>query len=349
MQSIGKEARKKLAELHLDPSNPRLPPDVQGRGEHDLARYIDRHYEPIAIARSIAKHGFFLSEPLIVTPRDDGEFTVLEGNRRLVALLGLTNSELRPTLEDPEAWAKLAGSSNLPTEIPVIVVDNPTDVAPIIGYRHISGIQPWSPLAKARFIAHLADDQEHPQPFAVIASLVGDDESDVRSAYRNYRIVEDAKTQSLETEGVEKSFGVFNRAMSTTALRDHVQAPAPRDVVPGQPLVDGDNREAVAELTSWLFGGIDGQGKVVDESRDISTLARVVADEDALEALRSGHTLGEADELAGGAVQSLLTRLRKASGFMKAARGDARKYKSEREIIDAVTDCVDTAQSLRDD
>ena len=61
-------------------------------------------------------------------------------------------------------------------------------VAPLIGYRHISGIQPWEPFARARFVTRLVDDQG--LPFEEVAELVGVDMSQVRSFYRNYSMLE---------------------------------------------------------------------------------------------------------------------------------------------------------------
>jgi hypothetical protein len=79
-------------ELHLDPQNPRLPEDVQGADEPRLLDYIARNYFPLEVARSIARYGYFISEPLIAIEEPPGRLTVVEGNRRLVAIL---------LLEDP--------------------------------------------------------------------------------------------------------------------------------------------------------------------------------------------------------------------------------------------------------
>jgi hypothetical protein len=55
-----------LDQLLLDPRNPRLPPEIQGADQLTLARYIDAHYDPLRVARSITAHGYFPSEPLIL-------------------------------------------------------------------------------------------------------------------------------------------------------------------------------------------------------------------------------------------------------------------------------------------
>jgi hypothetical protein len=55
-----------LARLDLDPLNPRFPPASQGAGQDEILRFTEARYEPILIGRSVARHGFFASEPLIV-------------------------------------------------------------------------------------------------------------------------------------------------------------------------------------------------------------------------------------------------------------------------------------------
>ncbi|MCA1720832.1 MAG: hypothetical protein LC779_06950, partial [Actinobacteria bacterium] len=230
----GKIHRLPLATLRLDPLNPRLPEDVQGGTQRALAEYISQAYEPLSVATSIAEHGYFESEPLIAVP-DGKEFVVVEGNRRLTALLGLTDDSLRPHLESPLLWAAAANDAaakgNLPSDVPVLVVADRKTVAPIIGFRHISGIMQWEPFAKARFIAALVDDEG--LPFADVAALVGEKRGDVASNYRNYSILKQAReAHELDVDRVEESFGVFTAAMGQRALRTFIGAPDPGQVQP---------------------------------------------------------------------------------------------------------------------
>src|SRR4051812_2159917 len=74
-----------ISELYFDPRNPRLPEAAQSMTQEELLTYIAKEYQPIEIARSIAAHGYFLSEPLIVV-LENGLYMVVEGNRRLAAL-----------------------------------------------------------------------------------------------------------------------------------------------------------------------------------------------------------------------------------------------------------------------
>ncbi len=57
-----------VADLLLDAENPRLPTEMHtgpARTQREIALYINKHYDPLRIAMSVAEHRFFESEPLI--------------------------------------------------------------------------------------------------------------------------------------------------------------------------------------------------------------------------------------------------------------------------------------------
>src|SRR3954451_19845207 len=78
--------------LDLDPENPRLDRRAVDGGQLGIAKVIAERYRAIEVAISVAEHGFFASEPLIAI-KDGQRYTVLEGNRRLAALKGLSDNK----------------------------------------------------------------------------------------------------------------------------------------------------------------------------------------------------------------------------------------------------------------
>jgi hypothetical protein len=104
--------------------------------------------------------------------------------------------------------------------LPVVIAKDRQSVSPLIGYRHISGIQPWNPYQQSRFIAWL-----FAQGLSVekVASIVGERTTDVLSHFRNQAIVKQAQDEfHLDTARVTDSFGVFTRAMQSTVLREFI-------------------------------------------------------------------------------------------------------------------------------
>ncbi len=287
-----------LKDLHLDPLNPRLPEDLQETEEQTLLEYIAEAYNAIEVARSVARYGYFQSEPLIAV-QENGRYVVVEGNRRLVALRILANPALARGLDMADEWAELAESERVPEEVPVVVAEDRKVVAPIIGYRHISGIEPWKPYQKARFIARFINVEK--LSIDDVAILVGERPTDVAAHYRNYEIVSQARDKlHLDTSRVEGKFGVFTRAMSSQSLRQHIEAPASAEVMSGQPVILPDDKaENAKELFSWLFGDEDDD-QVISESRDITRLGTVVGSEEGLKvlSLRSAPSFRRADNIS---------------------------------------------------
>jgi hypothetical protein len=220
-------------------------------------------------------------------------------------------------------------------------------VAPIVGYRHISGIEEWDPDAKARFIAHLVDDQA--QSFADVALIVGERETDVRSMYRNIAMLEQGRDDfNVNTEGAEGAFGVFTNAMGSVPIRTFVGAPDPGAVEPGTPPLHEDKAGELSELLSWLFGDDDNE-KVISESRDISRyLAAAVQDEHALAVLRETRDLELAFETAGGTRDRLIRRLANARGSLRGALGDIDEWSEDEEVTGLIDDCEQEIRALRE-
>ena len=348
MNGNGRAVEVELTQLRLDPKNPRLPPETQGSTQLALARYIDAHYDPLRVARSITAHGYFRSEPLILIEGEEAAtFVVVEGNRRLVALIGLSESEVRQSFEDPEAWEALATEAQLPRKYPAVVATSRKDVAPIIGYRHISGIEPWDPLAKARFVAALVDDPVSPTSFDEVASIVGENVGDVRALYRNERILRQAREEfGIDTATAEDEFGVFTRAMNSPALRDFIGAPPPAQVAIGAALLPQDKGGELGELVTWIFGAGNAEGKVIAESRDLTKLGRVVSSEPGREALRETGNLELADQAAGGPRARLMNRLTQARNALRAALADIDQFAGDAEVQALVEECLDVVQDL---
>jgi ParB-like nuclease domain len=163
----------KISQLRLDPKNPRLPKGLRSQGQEAILKFIAENYEPIIVGRSIALHRYFISEPLIVLKARSDTYTVVEGNRRLVALKLLSEKKSRDLVDDPE-WEELSRRADLPRRgIPAVIATSREEIAPIIGYRHIAGIQEWDPFPKARYITQFIDGPDK-LSFAQVAELVGE-------------------------------------------------------------------------------------------------------------------------------------------------------------------------------
>jgi len=339
--------RLPLGDLCLDWKNPRLPAEIQrpDATQQELALYIDKQYDPLQIAASVAAHGYFESEPLIAV-WEGGRVVVVEGNRRLTALMGLADSNLRSMFaRQNKGWASLRVPA-LPETYPVVIVEDRRSVVPLLGFRHISGIAPWEPFAQARFIANLVEEG---QTLDEIAKLVGRTSTEIRKTYRDYEIIRQASDEfRLDTQRAEESFGVFTAAMNQSKIREYINAPAPRDVDPEYWPLPTESAPKVHELLTYIFGGEEGKGRVVHDSRRLRDLAEVLSDPtgSAQEVLRETQDLEEARQVL--VDQEQLSRFRtQINGAARALR--AAKALGVEELDPATERTLREVQRLSDE
>lgn len=335
-----------LQGLSLDRRNPRLPDRLRQAGPRELLEHIAKEYGLLRIARSIARNGFFTSEPLIAV-REGQSLVVVEGNRRLATLTLLAEPNIADEigLDHAAEWRELSESERIPDKVPTIVVRKRREVAAVLGYRHIAGIEPWDPWAKARFIAGLIDDDG--LSFAEASGEVGDDESEVRAHYRNQAIVKVTERTAPEAaERARREFGVFTRSMNSPHLRRHIGAPDNADVQQGDRAAGRGHRAEREELLSWLFGSGENP-PLIRESRDITRLGKAVSSPDGLEALREGKTLDDAEEASGGAKVRLIRRLTTAEVALTRAVVDIRRYRRDPEVRKLIDDLQVALDALK--
>jgi len=303
----------KLGRLRPDWLNPRFPPSAVDSFEDDLDvyAYLDKKFDTVSVAESIARHGFFISEPLIAIASGPNDYVVLEGNRRLTALKGLSSEDVRSRMTDPR-WIGLQVAAGIDldgeTEIPVLVAESREEVAPILGYRHVTGITPWDPFQQARYVASLIDDEAADLSADQVSQLIGRDVSEVRAFYRNFSIVEQARDvfEMPDPDRITDEFGVWTRAMTSTGIRDYIRAPSPRNVQEGSYPLPDEKADQLAKLVVWLFGKPrsdadkesgrqSSDGRVITDSRQLTRLGKVLANSDGQAALERGESLKEAE------------------------------------------------------
>jgi hypothetical protein len=344
-----------LGELRPDSHNPRLPLDVKDQlTDDDLLVEIADSFDPLILADSIARHGYFGSEPLIVLGEDNG-WTVLEGNRRLTALLGLARPDLRERFADRARWEELQPQTPITPEtpVPVIIADEREDADAVIGFRHIGQVLEWKPLQRAQFIAYLVD--ERGQSFAEVSDTVGEEEDTVRMRYRNQSILRHAaelgRPDILELG--QKSFGTYTAALNRTGLREFVGVGAISEVAERSEQLADEKLPSLVELFGWLFG-VEGGSKVIGESRELTRLATVVQHGRALAELRRSRDLDAAYAMteAPRSDRDYLRQLAVAAGHLRAVVEAAEAVAHEprtRTLVGEMRELLDELESALDD
>jgi hypothetical protein len=313
-------------------------------------------FEAFAVAQSMANSGYFLGEPLLVIKNDDDPkaWTVVEGNRRLTALLGLTDSEIRSQFPDAEKWEKLANRSLISrdSEIPVIVYPDRASTTAQIGRVHVLGRLQWRPYAQARYVAaRVAEGLS----YSDIAEMIGITKSKVGELYRDQAIVAQAQALGLGTGEVEKAFSLLTVAMGNVKLRDHIGVPMGSQLPPGINPVPEEKALELAEVISWIFGSEDEEPKITD-SRQISQLGSVVGSDVGLQSLRGGDSLEQAKQkiqASGMAPRDrLIQRLNAAKNALVSATSDFSDFIHDaqvRLVFDDIGSALESLQGMIDE
>lgn len=284
-----------LDELHLDPNNPRLPENLHGAEEPKLIEHLYAQGSLDEIAQSLIDNGFFYHEPLIVTSRKTGGFTVLEGNRRLATLKILHHKKEAGeiALNDKASADVLVKLTNVPC---YRVEHNDSNVYNFLGFRHIGGLKPWPPEAKARYILAEVDKiaKTDPTPFVDVARRVGSSAQSIRTFYLALAILKHAKTSfGIDSNRLqaEHRFGVWLRCMSSPDIRKHIGLGDPTQYKEVQDALQKLKKDALLEVITDLLPSGGSEVAVVADSRNVTDYGRILVTNEARKVLRKSHSL----------------------------------------------------------
>ncbi|MEP2735360.1 MAG: hypothetical protein ABJP34_03600 [Erythrobacter sp.] len=286
-----------VGQLCLDPQNPRLPPDLDDFSANSLLKTLADEYDLVEIGQSIADHGYFSEEPLVVVP-EDGNLVVVEGNRRLASLKLLNNPAKAPK-SYRKKWVALSENRKFDVrQAPILKYEKRSDVVPYLGYRHITGVLPWGAYQKARYIAQLVETSG--MQFSEIARTIGSKAPTVREHYMTFTLLRQAQDEfRIPVDRALDAFGVLRKALSNPNIRNFIGLEIAKEEEGLQSPVSAADREAVEELFDFMFGD-EKSTRIITDSRQLNRLGFVLAKDATVEVLRATRNLDEAYRLSGG-------------------------------------------------
>jgi hypothetical protein len=248
---------------------------------------------------SIAEQGYFAGEPFLVIPSSDfrNKFEVVEGNRRLAALKILNNPSISSLKKNAIAEITQGSIHPIPTEVEVIEFAKREEILDYLGYRHITGVDEWDSLAKARYLRQLRDSHQSKfenvyDLYKHLAKIIGSNSSYVRKLLNGFQLyleIEDNGFYEIPNVKEENfSFSLLTTAVSYSNISDFLK------ISENSEGIDYDSAN-LKELTEWLFLRDGNAPARVPESRDLKKLNAVVANQKALEIFRKGESLEQAE------------------------------------------------------
>jgi len=348
-----------IEQLLLDVDNPRLAWRAEGTRQRDLIELLWVQMAVDEVAWSIAKNGFFRSEPLFVICSNDDErdpakrrYTVVEGNRRMAAVLLLRDADLRQAV----------GATDLPEisedrrrelgRIPAIVYPDRKSLWATVGFRHINGIQRWDSFSKAKYVAGV--HESYGIRLDEIADTIGDRHATVRRLYRGYKVLEQAESEGVfDREDQSRNRFYFSHlytAVDQKAYQDFLGID-PEEALGPNPVPERKLPE-LGELMTYLYGKkSEGIEPVVrKQNPDLNTLREVIGKPAALSVLRSGRSLDRAHQVAIGDRRRFLDALTNAKVELQNAKSVVTTgYAGEDEAFETMEDIISIAETVADE
>ncbi len=318
-----------VADLSLDPHNPRLPKSMGNKNEKEIINFLLSDASLIELMLAIGKNGFFEGEQLLVIAERE-KYLVVEGNRRLSAVKLLHNPELGDVYKSKIAQVIAeTDKKNIPDEIPCLVFDNKDEILKYLGFRHITGIKSWKLLEKARYLTKLKDDYFSTDSInsasREIAKMIGSRKDyvvRVLAGYKLYEIIENNGFYKIkDLDDTTFYFNYLADSLSRSNIADFLGVDLEKD----NP-VEKIKYDNLSEWTNWLFNK-NLPNKIIGDSENLNTLNKIIASPMALQAFRSGESLFDAIEFTDEFDVQFENAMRNAVNLLKKADGLTTKAK----------------------
>ncbi len=247
--------------LNLDPRNPRLVDANIGTSDEAIIAHLFRAEDLSELLQSVAANGYMDIEPLVVFEEESG-LTVLEGNRRLAAILLLRNPGLsdkvfqaaKTKIHVPEITQPRRDTFE---RISVYRVGNREDADAFTGFKHINGAVRWSAYAKAQFAVRW--QRASKLPLSEIANQIGDRHATVKQMVNAIHVLEQAEAKSLfnieDCWNPDFCFSHLYTALSRLDYRKFLGLdPNWASYEPKPTPVPEENEKLLTELLTWIYG-----------------------------------------------------------------------------------------------
>lgn len=327
-----------LASLQFDTENPRFPTSLDASNLNAILTFMLQDAGLLDLMRSIAKQGFFPGEPILVSPAlktksnaysPDSEekqdsFIVVEGNRRLAACTLLANPELAPINHTAVKEVAANTENGAITSLPCLKFSSREMILDHLGYRHVTGIKEWDPLAKARFLdqqfkKESGTPEERLRNTARTIGSRSDYVGRLLTAFKLYQVLEENKY--FQIAGLTESSINFSLIPSVLAYADIAKYLG----LDGSQDLDMDRlNHANWKFVASLIFESDETGKTrLGESRNIRALSEVLTNSRALEALKHPTTtLSQARQLLGGSENAFRSLISQAEQDLRLASNE---------------------------
>ncbi len=315
-----------IAKLNFDPHNPRLPTTVLNtKDESEVIAWMLKDASILELMGAIGEKGFFPAEPLLVCAEKgkSDSYIVVEGNRRLAALKLLSRPDLAAQ-KKASIQSIISEANYTPQKVPAIIYDTRAEILDYLGFRHITGVKSWRPLAKAKYLKDLKKQYEKlslDQQFIHLAKAIGSRADYARQLLVGLELFDRIYEKNyfgiagLQEDTID--FGVFYNALRWNNIVKFLNV----DLQSKKPTARIDMKN-LEELVRWVAEKNSENFTRLGESRNLKHLNSIVGNKKALAEFRRGKSLEDAviftdepDEVFRTSIQSSLKQLETANSY----------------------------------
>jgi len=339
-------------QILLDWRNPRLA-EFGITKKTPLDQIFELMWEAMGLEEliiSITAHGFFQTEPIIIT-EEDGKKIVIEGNRRLSAVKIILKPDLVKRKLPINVLNRITEDlQNSLKKIPAIEVESREQAWQFIGFKHINGAAKWNSYAKAKYIAQVHND------FGIaldeIAYQVGDTHNTVLKLYQGIMVIDQAeRNKRFNREDITNSRLYFSHLYTALQYSGYKEFLGMADV-------DMESKNPVPEqyhdnleiLLKWMYGSkSEGIEPVIrSQNPDLRNLEKVLQSTEATLALKANPNLDIAFEISRPSKDVFIENLMATKRSLHKTWSFVTGYSGEPELINTAGSIAEMADLLYD-
>lgn len=296
-----KSVEIEVEKLIFDSENPRLSEveDLDRTDENEIGKALWKLLAADEIVMSITSAGhFFRHEPLMVEERGDGDYTVVEGNRRLLAVKAIVDEGFRKKIGAAQFESFEDVTPALRKELRTLpcIISKRKDLWQFVGFKHVNGPKPWGSFSKAEFIAGV--HEKYKVGLKEVAQQIGDRHTTVARLYRGWCVLRQAEEWKLfnRDQRFSKRFAFshlytgieYPNFMRFLGLKDEMSYENRNPVPAGK-------KDELGEVCLWLYGRKEPEPAIkpliTSQNPDLSNLETALGKPAGIKALRAGLSL----------------------------------------------------------
>ena len=275
----------KPSQLRFDSSNPRFAGSGAPPSQQNIQSLLEKApHLALELVPSLLENGFIDYEPIVVR-KEASHYVVVEGNRRLAAIRHILENKKKYTEESDRL-------SDLQSIAALVFPRRPSaqrsqEQRVYLGVRHLFGFREWSPESKARYLdTHITNEQDVQR----LMRELNIKRQDLQRYLVPYRLR--TKAKALWAEHRDQDFWVLGEGLTRAGIKSYIELEVDR----GSLRISSFERSKLKHLLRYVYGSPSANRKdrLIKDTRELSTLARLLTSRRAATALEKGKTLSDA-------------------------------------------------------